>query len=134
MDLTQVQELKQKLLHEDKLATVWVFFLDHFGENRDFMALGEQTNHPFVEAVISEVGRHMFGSDTTIDNLRLTRIADQNFVHGGFGMGDHVGGVIFFEDVQMGLVMAAESPPSIDVKYARFLGQPIRRIPTPSLN
>jgi hypothetical protein len=49
-------------------------------------------------------------------------------------MGGNLGGVIYFEDVQMGLVTVAEMPPSIDVKYARFSGKPARKIPTPSRN
>ena len=134
MDLTQMQELKQKLLYEAELAPVWSFFMNHFVDNPEFIALGSQISHPFVEAVVAEVGRQLFGSDGKVNNLRLTQIADQSFIHGGFGMGLHLGGVIYFDDVQMGLVTVAEKPPSIDVKYARFSGRPARKMPTPSRN
>lgn len=134
MDLNQLQELKQKLLHDAKLPPVWGYFLDNFGEKPEFIALGERTSQPFVEAVVAEVGRQLFGGKTTVRDLILKRIPEQNFIHGGFGIAGRIGGVIFFEDAQIGLVMASELPPSTEVKYARFSGQPVRRIPTPSVN
>jgi hypothetical protein len=135
MDLSPMQELKQKLLHESQLPPVWVYFLDHFGDKQEFRVLGDRVDHPFVEAVVSEVGRQLFGNKHPVRDLILKRIEDQNFIHGGFMIGGHIGGVIFFEDAQMGLVMVAEMPPSIEVKYARFSGQPLRRrIPEPSQN
>jgi hypothetical protein len=135
MDLTRMQELKRKLLHEAQLPPVWVYFLDHFGDKQEFRVLGDRVNHPFVEAVVSEVGRQLFGGATTVRDLILKRIDDVKFIHGGFMIGGHIGGVIYFEDEQMGLVMVAEMPPSIEVKYARFSGQPVRRkIPEPSNN
>jgi hypothetical protein len=134
MDLTRVQELKQKLLQEAELAPVWLFFMNHFVDNPEFIALGERVSHPFVEAVVAEVGRQLFGGKGAVNNLLLTLIAEQQFIHGGFAMGGHLGGVIYFEDAQMGLVTVAEMPPSIDVKYARFSGKPIRKVPTPSVN
>jgi hypothetical protein len=134
MDLNKLGELKRKLLQDAKLPPVWSFFLDHFGDKPEFIALGERTSQPFVEAVIAEVGRQLFGDQNMIQDLILKRIPGQNFIHGGFGISGHLGGVIFFEDASIGLVMAAEQPPSIEVKYARFSGTPARRIPTPSLN
>lgn len=134
MNLTRLQDLKQKLLHDAELAPVWLFFMNQFVDEPEFISLGEPVSHPFVEAVVEEVGRQLFGAKAAVSNLRLTQIGEQQFIHGGFGMGGHLGGVIYFEDVQMGLVSVAEMPPSIDVKYARFSGQPIRKRSTPSLN
>jgi hypothetical protein len=134
MDLSRAQELKQKLLNEAELPPVWLYFMNHFVDDPEFITLGERVNHPFVEAVVAEVGRQLFGASATVSNLRLTRIAEQKFIHGGFAVGAHLGGVIYFEDEQMGLVTVAQMPPSIDVKYARFSGKPVRKMPTPSLN
>lgn len=44
MDLNRLQDLKQKLLHDQDLAPVWSFFLDHFGGNPAFIALGERAH------------------------------------------------------------------------------------------
>jgi hypothetical protein len=134
MDLARLQELKQKLLHDEKLAPVWTFFLDHFGEDPAFIALGERASHPLVEAVLAEVSQQLFGRDGTVTQLLLTQLADQQFLHGGFRMGGRFGGVIYFEDAHIGLVAVADHPPSIEGKYARFSGHPVRRQGTPSQN
>ena len=134
MDVARLQELKQKLLSEKELAPVWSFFLDHFGQDPEFIALGERAGHPFVEAVVAQVGRQLFARDGKVTGLLLTRIGEQQFIHGGFSMAGRIGGVIYFEDVRTGLVVVADNPPSIEVKYARFTGQPIRNPGQPSRN
>jgi hypothetical protein len=134
MDLTRLRELKHKLRFDKDLAPVWTYFLDHFGENPDFIALGELARHPFVEAVIDQVRQQLFGSDGTIARLLLTRLAEQQFLHGGFFMGLRPGGVIFFEDEGIGLIAVSELPPSIETKYARFSGHPLAKRGEPSRN
>jgi hypothetical protein len=127
MDLTRLQELKHKLLHEEKFDPVWSFFLDHFGKDPNFIALGERAQHPLVEAVVTQVGRQLFARDGTVSRLLLTRLPDEQFIHGGFFMGERPGGVIYFEDARIGLVAVADIPPSIEAKYARFSGHPVRK-------
>jgi hypothetical protein len=134
MDLAQLQELKRQVLQEKELAPVWSYFLDHFGEDPDFIALGERTRHAFVEAVLEQVGQQLFARDGAVSRLILTRVADQQFIHGGFSMGGRIGGVFFFEEARIGLLAVADTPPSIEVKYARFSGYPVRRPVTPSQN
>jgi hypothetical protein len=134
MDFIQFHELKQKLLHDRDLAPVWRYFLNHFAEQPGFMELGEQARNVFVEAVIDQVGIQLYGNSSKVRDLILRRLDDQRFVHGGFMVDGRVGGVIFFEDAHIGLVTVAELPPSIDVKYARFSGQPARKVPVPSNN
>jgi hypothetical protein len=134
MDRPSLEELKQKLLHEKALPPVWAFFLDHFGENPDFIARGERADHPFVEAVIAQVSQQLFPKDGAIGGLILTRVAESQFIHGGFFMGLRPGGVIYFEDARIGLLAVADIPPSIEAKYARFSGHPVPKLGEPSRN
>jgi hypothetical protein len=134
MDLKPLQELKQKLLHDKQLPPVWSFFLDQLVAQQEFIGLGQQTKHAFVEAVVAEIGQQMFPRDATVRDLLLVRIPDQDFVHGGFVMSGRLGGVFYFEDAHIGLVTVAENPPSTEVKYARFSGRPVKPPPKPSRN
>jgi len=134
MDLSLLQELKQKLLHDAQLPPVWSYFMDHFGDNAEFAALGDRATHPLVEAVVAEVGKQMFARDGAVSGLLLTRLADQKFLHGPVRMGRRIGGVIYFEDAGIGLIAMADLPPSIEVKFARFSGHPVRQKGSPSLN
>ncbi len=134
MDLTRLEELKRKLVQDKALPPVWRFFLDHLGEDPEFIRLGDQTRHPFVEAALAQVGRQLFPQAEAIVGLLLTRLPEQQFLHGGFMIAGRPGGLFYFDDVRMGLITIAELPPSIDVKYARFSGHPLRPPATPSAN
>ncbi|MGH7170790.1 MAG: hypothetical protein ACRELG_10965 [Gemmataceae bacterium] len=134
MDLALLQELKQKLLHDKDLAPVWAFFLDHFAEDPSFIALGDRVDHPFIEAVLAQVSHQLFPRDGAVIGILLTRLAEQQFLHGGFFMGLRPGGVFFYEDIGMGLLAVPDLPPSIEVKYARFSGHPLAKRGEPSRN
>ena len=123
MNLELLEQLKQKLDHEKKLSSVWSFYMDYFAAHREFTDLGEPTDNSLVEAVVIQVGQQLFGGDDTVSDLLLIRIADHQFLHGAFVIGGRMGGVIYFEDKQMGLVAVAERSPSKEVKYSRFSGQ-----------
>jgi hypothetical protein len=134
MDLARLQELKNKLLHDKELAPVWLYFLDHFAENADFMALGNRIHHPLVETVIDRVSKQLFPRDGAVVGVLLTGLPEQKFLHGGFFMGLRPGGVFFYEDIGMGLLAVPDLPPSIEVKYARFSGRPMPKLGEPSRN
>jgi hypothetical protein len=134
MNLAKLQELKQKLIQDAQLPPVWTFFMDHFADKPEFIALGDRARHPLVEAVVAQVAEQMFPKDGKVRGLMLSRLADQQFLHGGLMMGRRIGGVIYFEDAHIGLIAVADTPPSIEVKYARFSGRPIADRGEPSLN
>ena len=132
MNLERLEQLKQKLSHEKKLNSVWSFYMTHFAAHQEFTDLGEPTNNSLVSAVVTQVGQQLFNE--AVSDLLLIRIADYQFIHGPFRLRGRTGGVIYFEDTQMGLVAVAERPPSKEVKYSRFSGQRIRPPSQPWLN
>src|SRR5690349_735056 len=81
MDPSRLQELKKKLINDKDLLGVWGFFLDHLGENVAFLDLGEQVRHPFLEEILPRLGVQMFPQDATVCQMRLVRLADQQFIH-----------------------------------------------------
>ncbi len=133
MDLVRFRELKRKLLHDKELPPVWAFFLDHFGENIEFMQLGERTENEFLYSLIATVGKQLFGT-VIVSRICLARLPEHQFIHGGFTMGGRVGGLIYFEDVEVGLLAVSDIPPGIETKYVRFSPQPLRKQAMPSPN
>jgi len=134
MDMNHLQELQRKLRHDKDLAPVWDYFLTHLAEAPAFMALGERSRDPFVESVVTEVSRQLYGPSGKVHGLMLTRLPERAFIHGGFTVGGRIGAVFYFEEVGMGLVAVAENPPSTVMRYARFSGHPIQRPGEPSPN
>jgi hypothetical protein len=134
MDLSRLQELKKKLINDKDLLPVWGFFLDHLGNDLAFMDLGEPVSHEFLEEVVPRLGAQMYPQAAVICQMRLVRLADQQFIHGSVNVDGRAGGVLFFEDVQIGLLAVSDHFPSDETKCARFSAKPFKQPGTPSRN
>ncbi|MBY0228656.1 MAG: hypothetical protein K2W96_05185 [Gemmataceae bacterium] len=134
VDLARLQALKQKLLHDIKLPPVWEFFMGNFADQPAFVALSDKHADEFVESVVGAIARQLWPRNPAISDLKLMRVPEHQFVHGSFFAGGKIGAVFYFEDAQAGLAAICEGPPSNEVKYVRFSGQPIQRRGDPDLN
>jgi hypothetical protein len=132
MDLARLATLKEKLLHADQFSTVWEYFLDHFGEDPAFIALGEPAELPLLDGVFAGVAQHLFQRPVTVRQLRLIRLPHEGFIHGGAVLDGKMANVLYFEDVHVGMLAVVWS--SGEMKYARFSGRPAKPGGEPSAN
>ncbi len=125
MKLTQLQQLKQKLLKAADLSEIWLFYMDNFADVPDFIEVGEPKQNDFLEAAVPQICQQMFGRKTKVTNLLLIYIAEYQFFHAPFHADNRIGGLIYFEDINTGLLaVSAEFPPTDVVKYSRFSSPP----------
>jgi hypothetical protein len=135
MDLSLLQTLKEKIATAEKFDEVWGYFFDHFGGDTEFMKLGEATEHPFLEQVFVQVCARLFPSHVVLTHMPFTRLAEQHFVHGGLTINGRVATVMYFEDVQLGMMAVAAPRPGANNDYVRFSARPAApRDAKPSLN
>jgi hypothetical protein len=137
MDLSLLANLKDKLANATNFSDVMVYFFDHFGEDSEFMALGEAGHVPFLETILAEVGKQLFkdsGLTSLAIDYRLVHLPKQNFVHGAVTMGGRPGNVIYFEDIHVGLLTVIWTMKPPETKYIRFSGRQMPRNLTPSVN
>jgi hypothetical protein len=127
MDLSKLATLKDLLLNGKEFARTWEYFLDHFGENSEFMDGGERTESALLEAVIAQVGQQLGGKPMPLKDLLLVKIPAQSFIHGGCVLGNKIANVIYFEDAQSGLIAIPWSASTGETKYARFSTQMMPR-------
>jgi hypothetical protein len=121
MNIERLQELKQKMINEKDLSQIWLFYMDHFADHREFTELGKPTHNDYLDLVLQKTCQQMFGKAIAITNFFLISIAEHQFFHGPFQVEGHIGGVIFFEDIKIGLLaVSAEFPSTDTVKYSRF--------------
>jgi hypothetical protein len=125
MDLALLAALKQELLQSQDFKQIWSFFMDNFGEDPAFIALGERARHPMLEAIVSQTCRQLFGKPVSLDNLLLTRLPDQQFIHGGGMVEGKLATVFYFEDIHVGLLIVVMSFAPSDTKLIRFTGRPL---------
>jgi hypothetical protein len=134
VDLSLLETLKQKLITAKQFSAVFNYFLDHFGHDPEFIAQGERTHSPFLEAVLTEVGKQLFGKPVPLADVLLTRLPGHGFIHGACKLGGHLANVLYFEDGRIGLLAVIESYTSPETKLVRFSGRSLQGTPTPSTN
>lgn len=122
MDLSRLATLKAKLVQAKEFSDIWTYFLDHFGEDPAFHALGERTRNGFIEAIFDNVAKAMFNGKIEGRDVLLTRLADHLFIHGGGIFGSHLVNVIYFEDIQVGVVIVVKPFSKDPQQYIRFTG------------
>ncbi len=124
MDLSRLATLKAKLLAAQNFGEILGYFLDHFGDHPEFMDLGEPASDEFLEQALAQVAAQLFQKAVPIRDVRLVRLPEHEFVHGGFLVEGKVGTLIYFEDIHKGLISVAWSLSPPQTKYARFTGRP----------
>jgi hypothetical protein len=121
MNIDQFQELRQKLTSEPDLSNIWLFYMDHFADHAEFTDLGEPAYNEYLDGVIPKTCEQMFGRIVKITDFLLIYIAEYGLFHGPFQVERRIGGVIYFEDLKIGLIaVSADYPPTDAVKYSRF--------------
>jgi hypothetical protein len=134
MDLALLSTLKEKLIQATDFTPVFEYFMDHFGEDPDFIALGERAQHPFLAAVLDRVGKELFGKPVPLTDLLLVRLPEHQFLHGGCILGGKLANVLYFEDGSVGLLAVAMSMSPGETRLVRFTGQPLPAAWKPSEN
>ena len=134
MDLTLLATLKDKLANAKNFGDIWTYFFDHFGEDAEFIALGERTRDRMLEAILAQIGKEMFGRPVKVTDLLLTRLPEQQFIHGGLLLGGSLANVLYFEDIHMGVVAVVAAFRPSETKMARFSGIPLPGRLEPSQN
>jgi hypothetical protein len=121
MNIDQLQELKQKLTKESDFSQIWLFYMEHFADHQEFTELGEPARNEYLETITPQICQQMLGRTIAIADSFLIYIAEHHFFHGPLQVEGRIGGIIYFEDIKMGLLaLSADYPPTDAVKYSRF--------------
>ena len=120
MDLTKLDTLREKVASARNLNDPWEFFFNHFGDDPSFLDFGSPTKNFVLETVIEKIGEKVLRHDVHISNLLLTEISEYNFIHGACFIEDKLTSIIFFEDIDTGLLSIVKSLDSFEISIVRF--------------
>jgi len=134
MDLSLLATLQDKLIHGTNFSDIFTYFLDHFGEDPEFIDQGECVRNEFLEQMYLQVGLQLFGRPVALTNMLFKHLPEHHFYHGGACLGGKVANVLYFEDVCVGLLGVMWSVSPGETKFARFKGRPLTPPPKPSVN
>ncbi|MEA5567815.1 hypothetical protein [Anabaena sp. UHCC 0399] len=133
MNINRLQELKQKLTSEADLSKIWSFYMDNFADHLEFTELGEPSDNEYLYTVIHKTCEQIFGKAVKITDFLPIYITEYGFFHAPFQAERRIGGVIYFEDIKIGLIaVSADYPPTDEVKYSRF--SEVLQLPTLNRN
>jgi hypothetical protein len=133
MKIERLLELKQKLTSVADLSNIWLFYMDNFADHPEFTDLGEPTYNEYLDGVIQKTCEQMFGRAVKITDFLPIYIAEYGFFHAPFQIERRIGGVIYFDDLKIGLIAVSQDyPPTNVVKYSRF--SEVLQLSTPNHN
>jgi hypothetical protein len=133
MDPSLLATLKQRLVNATDFSDVWTYFLDHFGEDPAFLALGERTRHDVVETLLVQTAKKLCRLDVPAANVLLTSLPEHQFIHGGIFAKGHMINVLYFGDIFMGTIMVCTLG-SDQTHVLRFTGREVVDQTKPSMN
>ena len=122
MDLSRLQKLKEMIVSAESFSDPWEYFFDHFGEKPEFMTMGAPAEHPVLEAVVEKLAQEIHKGDSRVTPTKpmLVKLEDQKFIHGSFFVQGRMGVLIFFEDIDMGLMSLSAGSPDGSTLMMRF--------------
>jgi hypothetical protein len=121
MDIRQLVQLQAKLTAEKDLSEIWTFYMDTFADHPEFLDFGDQGSSSFLEAVIPKVCYGIFGDKAKVAKMLIIHIPEYHFFHAPLQVDNRYGGLIYFENIDVGMVaVTAEFPPTDEVRFSRF--------------
>ncbi len=115
-----LQTLKTMLRTEETFSNTYRYFFDHVSMNQNFIADSKRETNKQVQMILQTTGDHIFGKKCEITNLVLLRVESKNFVHGACGLGGCFAAVMYFEDIDMGMIAICTNPATSCMQYGRF--------------
>ena len=114
-------ELQRRFVETTEFGAFWNDFLDDWAMQPWFMNLGIPAKFPEMEILVADIVGKMYGRIVQPKEMRLVQIASARLVHGVFRVERGLGGVLYFERIEKGLIVAPGV--GIQVHYARFTRQ-----------
>ncbi|MCP4347674.1 MAG: DCN1-like protein [Desulfobacterales bacterium] len=117
--IEKLSDLKQKLATGDNFSDIYNYFFDHFGENNEFMRMSKKAKNPMIKKIISFVGEQLFKKKVDITHMMLLKFPKSDFYHGACFIDGKMGGVIFFKDIDMGMLsIVKEYPETLFIRFS----------------
>jgi hypothetical protein len=117
----EMATLKRKVVEEPDLKNVFDYFFDHFGEDMAFIKSGKPIRHELLLQLLPMLVRQVMTQPATVMDIMLVHVPEHQFIHGGFTLREGIlGNLIYFEDIQTGVIALSRIPPTGFVQFMRF--------------
>jgi hypothetical protein len=111
--------LREHLQHPVHYERAFHYFLEEFGGDHDFIAMGEPERLPRLQTILDMIATRTMGKNMNVRKLHLSAVPGHDFHHGSASMDGRTVIVLFFERANQGL-MAIVPGPRGGAEFARF--------------
>lgn len=116
----RLDTLKTKLVTEEEFGAIYDYFFSHLAEDRSFLNYGKRTKNPFLKSMLKMIAEQLFGEGGQVTNLMIIKTKKSKFYHGSCFINGRMAGILYFEDIEMGIAAVSMSMITGEVKYIRF--------------
>jgi hypothetical protein len=123
----KLARLKELLQTADNFGDVVTYFFDHLTSDPVFVSRSKPVKHPLVAQALKTVTTELFKRDAPPDgkieevqiaNMVLLKLSKSPFYHGACFIQRRPVSILYFEDIDMGIVCTASAFPYM--QFARF--------------
>jgi hypothetical protein len=120
--------LRERLQHPTEYEKAFHYFIEEFGGDQEFIALGEPERPPLLVNVLEAITGRMLSGTVTLQNLCLSEVPGHGFHHGSASADGRAVVVFYFDSPNVGLLVMVPGVRGA-AEFARF------KLPVdPSLN
>lgn len=121
-NLHMLPGLKKRLVQATQFNKVFHYFFDHFGENPEFMKLGEQVQDKLLESLLAHVAGQALRTRIMVMQLLMIHLPQRKFIHGTGSMNGRVVSFFYFEDSKVGMLAIMGKSADAEHLFTRFSG------------
>jgi len=110
--------LKEKLVTGDNFSEIQNYFFDCLTENDEFIKRSKRTKNALLKKTISVVAEQVFQRKVTLTYMMILKYPEASFYHGTCFVEGKIAGMLFFEDIDMGLFAVQMKHP--ETSFVRF--------------
>lgn len=120
MTLRKVLYLKRVLQSAADLKEPSDVFWNDLAPRPEFLTMGKLATDSRLVSIVEGAARKVLGGEPRASMLILIRIARYRFWHGTCDLGGYPAQVIYFDDIDCGLLTVVKNPVIGEILYMRF--------------
>lgn len=125
MKLSKLVQLKHLLQTATDLRQPSEFFWEELASEPSFMSAGKIGTSVRLQRIIERAASHVLGGEQDAGMLMLLRIPRYSFWHGSCVFDGRISQVMYFDDIEQGLLTILEDPVTGMTRYVRISTLPV---------
>ncbi|RJP29926.1 MAG: hypothetical protein C4527_10635 [Candidatus Omnitrophota bacterium] len=100
----KLKTLQKMLISEDNFNITFKYFFEQLGEDPSFIESSKKVKNPFLKSILKAIGKQIFNEEDAVAHLMLLKLPKSSFYHGSCFIHGRMASIIYFEDIEMGMV------------------------------